>query len=61
MLRGEYKLNNKLQIIKWRAYYEMNNRFKSWISKGTFSSLREKGKFKNLRKEYHFERSLFFR
>ena len=51
-VKGEYQLNDKIQIIQWCAFdpgFRPNltdNSFKSWISKGitTFYSLTENGK-----------------
>lgn len=71
-VKGEYQLNDKIQIIQWCAFdpgFRPNltdNSFKSWISKGitTFYSLTENGKlrdFEGLKKEYHLENSDFFR
>ena len=72
MMKEEYKLDHKLQIIQWCAYdpnfkpNTMDHRFKFWISKGmtTFYSLTKKGQlkdFENLREEYCLEKSDFYR
>lgn len=72
IIKEEYKLNDKLQIIQWCAYdtefkpNQMDYRFKSWISKGilTFYSLTEKGllkDFESLKKEYNLDKSDFYR
>ena len=71
-IKGEYKLDHKLQILQWCAYNpgfkpnEIDYRFKFWIRKGitTFDSLTEKGQlkdFENLRKKYCLEKSDLYR
>lgn len=72
MIKREYKLDHKLQILQWCAYdpgfkpNEMDHRFKSWIPKGitTYYSLTDKGQLKNFehqREKYRLEKSDFYR
>ena len=72
MIKDEYKLNNKLQIIQWCAYdpeFKANvidKRFKSWIPKGitTYYSLTEKGQLKSfdrLKEDCNLDKTDFFR
>ena len=70
MIKDEYKLSNKLQIIQWCAYdlefKAIDKGFKSWISKGitTYYSLTENGQFKSfdgLKEDCDLDRTEFFR
>lgn len=72
MVRGEYKLHDKLRIIRWCAYdadfkpNQLDHRFKTWIAKGitTFYSLTENGQlkdFQTLRGQYALEKQDFYR
>ena len=69
-IKTEYKLMDKLWIIRWSAYdsdfkpNQLDLRFKTWIDKGitTFYSLTKKGQlkdFQTLRKDFSLEQQDF--
>ena len=72
MVKKEYKLDDKIQIIQWCAYdpkftpNTRDRRFKSWISQGitTFYSLTERRQlksFENVKNQFNLDRTDFYR